>query len=101
MEDPGDYAWSSHGHNAFGRHNPLLHSHPLYLALGSTDATRCAAYRDWVMQSIDDSEIEAIRINLQSQYALGNERFRLAIEKQLARRAGPAKIGRPRRAKLD
>ncbi len=42
VEDPGHYAWSSHGHNAFGRHNPLLHSHPLYLALGSTNATRCA-----------------------------------------------------------
>lgn len=101
VEDPGHYAWSSHGRNAFGRHNPLLHSHPLYLALGSTNATRCAAYRDWVMQPISASETEAIRINLQSQYALGNERFRLAIEKQLARRAGPAKIGRPRKAELD
>ena len=34
---------------------------------------------------------------LQSQHALGSERFRQAIEKQLARRTGPAKIGRPRK----
>lgn len=95
--DPGHYAWSSHAHNAFGRHNPLLDPHPVYLALGPTHADRCVAYRDWVMQPIEASETKTIRLTLQSQHALGSERFRQAIEKQLARRAGPAKIGRPRK----
>ena len=78
-------------------YNPLLDPHPVYLALGPTHADRCVAYRDWVMQPIEASETKTIRLTLQSQHALGSERFRQAIEKQLARRAGPAKIGRPRK----
>jgi putative transposase len=34
---------------------------------------------------------------LQRQYAFGSNRFRAAIEAQVRRRAGPAKIGRPAR----
>ena len=35
------------------------------------------------------------------QHALGSDRFRMAIEAQLGRQAGPGIIGRPRKAKLD
>ena len=36
---------------------------------------------------------------LQRQHALGSNRFRVAIEAQLGRRAGPGVIGRPRKAR--
>jgi putative transposase len=42
--------------------------------------------------------MQAIRLNLQRQYALGSDRFRSAIEAQLARSAGPLKIGRPQKS---
>ncbi|ALN59067.1 hypothetical protein GLE_3723 [Lysobacter enzymogenes] len=41
-------------------------------------------------------ELQPIRLRLQRQHALGFDRFREMIEGQLQRRAGPAKIGRPR-----
>src|SRR4249919_3816534 len=41
------------------------------------------------------STADEIRLHLQRQYAFGPDRFRDAIEAQLGRRAGPAKIGRP------
>jgi len=68
--------------------------------LGADDDERCAAYRSLVMASVDDEEIEAIRTHLQRQHAFGSPRFRDAIESQLGRPTGPAKIGRPHKAPL-
>ena len=92
--DPLHYPWSSHSCNAF---DPLIHPHDSYLALGATPEQRCAAYRTLAMEALSQDEIDAIRTHLQRQHALGPDRFRLAIEAHLSRRAGPAKIGRPRK----
>ena len=45
--DPLDYPWSSHAYNAFGHDDPLIHAHPTYLALGSTDDKRHSGYGPW------------------------------------------------------
>jgi hypothetical protein len=54
-------------------------------------------YRTLAMEMLSQDDIDVIRSHLQRQHALGPDRFRLAIEVQLSRRAGPAKIGRPRK----
>jgi putative transposase len=51
-----------------------------------------------VKHTVSDDDLTAMRLHLQRQHALGTERFRAAIEAQLDRSAGPAKIGRPRKA---
>jgi putative transposase len=84
--------------NALGTHDPLVRTHSSYRALAAADSERCAAYRALVIASVNDEEIAAIRAHLQRQHAFGSRRFRAAIEAQLGRRAGPAKIGRPRKA---
>jgi putative transposase len=53
------------------------------------------------METLSDKDIQAIRLHLQRQHALGSDRFRSAIEAQLARPAGPLKIGRPRKDSTD
>ena len=50
-----------------------------------------------VAEAINPSDIDNLRLHLQRQYAFGSQRFRSSIEAQLGRRAGPAKIGRPRK----
>jgi putative transposase len=97
--DPGDYRWSSYRANANGAPDPLTRPHPAYLALGEHAAARQARYRILVSQAIPDDDLAAIRLNLQRQHALGSDRFRALIEAQLGRRAGPATIGRPRKAR--
>ena len=99
--DPFDYAWSSYAHNAFGHADPLIHPHSAYLALGSTDAERNSAYRALAMENLSQDHLDAIRVHLQRQHALGSDRFRTAIEAQLTRRARPAKIGRPRKTNQE
>jgi putative transposase len=96
VADPIEYGWSSRARNAFNRHDPLIHPHPAYLALGRTDEERCSAYRTLAMENQSQDELDAIRAHLQSQHALSSDRFRTTIEAQLSRRPGPAKIGRPR-----
>ncbi|MGS1120229.1 hypothetical protein [Rhodanobacter sp. UC4436_H3] len=65
---------------------------------GTNVAERCSAYRTHVEQAITRDELNSIRLHLQRQHTYGTERFREAIEAQLSRRAGPAKIGRPRKS---
>ncbi len=95
--DPADYQWSSHRCNGLSQADALVQPHPRYTAM-ATDDMRPAIYRRFVLDAIDPDETAAIRLNLQRQHALGNDRFRAAIERQLGRRAGPAaRTGRPKK----
>jgi putative transposase len=100
VASPANYPWSSYASNAQAVANPLIRPHSSYVGLGANPAERCAAYRALVEQAIAPDELESIRLHLQRQHAYGAERFRAAIEAQLSRRAGPAKIGRPRKSAL-
>jgi putative transposase len=97
VADPLAYLWSSHACNAQGKFDRLVQPHASYLSLGRSPQIRHDVYRDLVMQVVDPADTEAIRLHLQRGYALGSDRFRKDIEAQLNRRAGPAKIGRPRK----
>lgn len=97
VEDPADYRWSSHSCNGFGQANALVQPHG-YLAIAPA-AERTPPCRCFVLDAVDPNETAAIRLNLQRQHALGSDRFRAAIERQLGRRVGPAaRMGRPRKS---
>ena len=98
--DPQHYPRPSHASHAFGCDDPLMHPHANYLALGQSRDERCAAYRTFAMETLSQDDVDAIRTHLQRQHALGPDRFRPAIEAQLSRRAGSAKIGRPSKSAL-
>lgn len=97
VADPSHYRWSSFASNALGQPDPLIQPHRAYLDLGATSPERREAYRNLVMEHVTSDELDELRRHLQSQHAYGSERFRSAIETQLARRVGPARIGRPRK----
>ncbi len=97
VADPRDYPWSSHRHNAFGEHDPLIRPHDVYRELAADAEQRRARYRAFVMAEIAPAETDAIRAHLQRQHLYGPDHFRRSIEAQLGRAVGPRKIGRPRR----
>lgn len=100
VADPADYRWSSHSCNGLGQANALVQPHGSYLAIAPV-AERVHHYRRFVLDAIDPDETAGIRLNLQRQHALGNGRFRAAIERQLGRRVGPAaRMGRPPKARV-
>lgn len=95
VADPADYRWSSHSCNGLGQANALVQPHGSYLAIAPV-AEHAHHYRRFVLDAINPDETTGIRLNLQRQHALGNDRFRAAIERQLSRRVGPAaRTGRP------
>jgi REP-associated tyrosine transposase len=97
VAEPGDYRWSSYSANALGALDPAIRAHPTYLALGEDAAAGHAAYRALVADAIPEQDVHAIRLQLQRQHALGPDTFRASIEAYLGRRAGPGKVGRPRK----
>ena len=110
--DPGDYPWSSHGHNGAGVGDGLIVEHALYGALGATGEERRAAYRAlFAGQTGETGEtggtgengetdgrvLRVIRAALNQGGVLGGESFKDHIEARLARRVRPGRRGRPRR----
>lgn len=95
VESPGDYAWSSYACNALDRPNAIVSEHPVFRALGRTRVERCGAYRQLVIESISDDDIQSIRRHVQQQRALGSSRFQAAIEAMAGRCASVRSPGRP------
>lgn len=92
---PEDHRWSSvHAHLGH-RPNPLLTSNAVFDTLGCDDASRSAAYRAWLYEPIDGSELHAIREHLKQERALGDPRFQAMVEKTLNRPVCVRPPGRP------
>ena len=90
---PSAYPWSSYRAHADGTEDPLIRDHDLYLGLGRTAADRQQAYRDLFTAHLDEAMLSTIRDATNKAWALGNEKFRSAIETALQRRASPLPRG--------
>ena len=94
VEQPQDYRWSSYASHALGKQDDLIDDHPLYLALGTTEETRRAAYRELFRYQLDDEQLTDIRDSLNKGLAVGAERFKDQIETVVARSVRPGQAGR-------
>jgi putative transposase len=89
VKHPASYRWSSfHANAALAE----------YLALGEAPAQRAAAYSDLVAEELDGDVLDAIRLHVNKDCVLGNDRFQQAIARMCGRRASVAGLGRPRGA---
>jgi putative transposase len=95
VASPAEYAWSSYAHHVGRTPDPLIIDHPLYWALGNTPFDREVAYRELTEQGLTREEIDALNEATLKGWALGSDKFKLALEKQTKRRVQPAKRGRP------
>ena len=97
VAEPHDYNWSSHRTNATGAPAGMLVAHERFLALGTDDAERAAAYCALFHDALPDEALTKIREATNGNYALGSDRFRAQIAAMLGRRVTPRPPGRPRR----
>jgi putative transposase len=72
VASPELYEWSSYRAHAFGRQDPLLTPHPLYLAQGQTPAQRQQAWRAMCTVPIEDQALITIRRAVHTNQALQN-----------------------------
>jgi putative transposase len=96
VDDPAHYRWTSYRANALGRADPRITPHPLYLAMAATDKDRQLAYRALFRSHLDQAAIDDIRLALNQNQPLGNERFLGRIEKMTGVRREARPRGRPR-----
>jgi len=100
VNSPQDYPWSSHRHNAHGKHDRLLEMHSVYRRLGSDIASCRHAYSSFFRRALGAGELEQIRFATEAGTVIGNDRFRQQIEKALECRIKPFGHGGDRKSKF-
>lgn len=93
---PGDYRWSSYGHNAAGEYDEMITPHREYLKLGDDDRQRARAYRALFRRRIDPETAEYITESTLKGWAIGDTKFARRMEQRCGRRAMQLPKGRPR-----
>lgn len=96
VEDPAHYRWSSYRANGLGQADVMVTPHSLYQALGRTGTERQAAYRALFRAHLDRDAIDDIRLAINQNQPLGNERFCAKIEQMTGIRREAKPRGRPR-----
>lgn len=96
VDDPAHYRWTSYRTNGLGQPSTILTPHTLFMALGEDDAARQKAYRALFRAQLDKAALDYIRLALNQNQPLGNERFYARIEKLTGQRRKAKPQGRPR-----
>lgn len=92
---PEEHLWSSYGHYAGLRVDPLITPHPLIWQLGNTPFAREAAYVDLVRHGITDQEKAALTQSVLRGWALGEPNFVTELQEKTIRRVSKGAVGRP------
>jgi putative transposase len=90
-----EHLWSSYGHYAGLRVDPLITPHSLIWQLGNTPFAREAAYVELVRQGITDQEKAALTQSVLRGWALGEPNFVTELQVKTIRRVSKAAVGRP------
>jgi putative transposase len=95
VAQPQDYPWSSYGHYAGLRTDPLITPHPHFWNLGNTPFAREVAYAELVRSGLGSTDERALTNTVLRSGVLGDEDFLLGLEKSTRRRVRPGIKGRP------
>ena len=91
----GDYNWSSFQVNAKGKPSALCKQHAEYLKLGETKQDRIEKYLAYCEQTTSEELLKEIRDSTNKGLAIGDESFKMEVEKMTGRRVRPLKSWRP------
>ncbi len=98
VDHPEEYQWTSYHANGLGTKIKLLTPHPVYLRLGRSDSERLENYRALFESEISDLTMQKIRVAVNKSWALGDDKFKKYIEKQLGRVMPPLPRGGDRKS---
>ena len=97
-KDPAEHAWSSYLVNAHGKQDRLIDPHELYLRLANNVHDRQSAYRALFSQHIDNRILNEIRQATNTEWVLGNDRFRERIGALTGKQVQPKPGGGDRKS---
>ncbi len=96
---PAEYQWSSYPCKGEGKKDLVVDLDTNYLALGSSESERQAAYAEYVFGTVPDHELKLIRDSLQRGQLTGTHRFREEIFLKHGIRFSNKGPGRPKKIK--
>ncbi len=91
-----DYPWSSARANAFGKPDPIVSPHAVFLELGKDPGSRLSSYQALLCNSLSESEVLNIRAHINQGKVLGTKRFQKRIEELVGQSVGLKPRGRPK-----
>jgi len=94
-----EYPWSSYRYNAMGEENPLITPHLIYQKLGSSDEACQSSYSALFDTQLLKDDVDKIREATNKAWVLGNDQFKMKVERLLARQTTPKGRGGDRRSK--
>lgn len=94
--NPEDYCWSSYRPHVGESVMDWLAEPEEYRRLAASPDARALAYRELFKQPLATYDLDAIRIHLNKDCALGSSKFQNEIEAMVGRRAKIAPQGRPK-----
>ena len=92
---PSAYAWSSHGYYTGVRPNPLITEHSEYQQLGRSEQERRAAFGALCAEPLQQRLVDQVRDAINTESAVGSEKFMQYAEEELGRSVRPPTRGRP------
>jgi putative transposase len=95
VQYPQDYPWSSYGHYAGLRVDPLVTPHPYFWNLGNTPFAREVVYAELVQNGLSSADERALTNSTLRSWALGDKDFLADLEKTTQRQVQPGVKGRP------
>ena len=98
VSHPSEYRWSSYFFNALGHADALVTPHLEYRRLDKSPEVRRAAYRQLFRHHIAERDVTAIRDATNKAWALGSDRFKQRVQRQLARPVEPRARGGDRKS---
>jgi putative transposase len=98
VEQPGEYRWSSFGHNGLGRSDPIVREHDVYATLGADRGQRSQAYRELFNRAIEDAVLTRIREASKSGTLLSGDNNSAQDERAQNDRLTRSARGRPRKS---
>jgi putative transposase len=101
VSDPGAYPWSSYRTNALGEASAIVTPHSLYLGLGDSPMRRQAAYRDLFLAALDEAPLSELRVALNQDQPIGNDRFYAEVQAMTGQKRELRKRGRPKKIPPD
>ena len=75
--------------------------HSLYSELETDNRSRCDAYRELFREALDDAPLADLRMALNQDQPIGNDRFYREIEAMTGQKRELRKRGRPRKPKAE
>jgi len=79
---PEEYSWSSYHHNALNKTLKLITAHSIHCGLGDSNTRRAKRYVSLFDEHLTDSKLNEIRCVSSRSWVLGEESFKLKLEKE-------------------